>query len=365
MTESREKLYQGESSPAVVAMPRNLPSLLPSDGELRTMLAVAEQFVLSNLMPDSVKTAAAALVIIQKGRELGIPPMQAIGGIHVIKGKPTCSSDLMMALIYRDHGDNALRWTETTNESVTLAYKRKSWPEPSLFTWTKADTERAQIRNENNAKYPGAMLRARCISAVARMAFNDSIGGMHTPSEIDPSYDDDGVRRFQADGNTEARAIETTATITEAEPAMTTDDDHQRALRRLHAVAAEEGVDRDDVKQFIADLKRIPVGDVPSRRDWSLPFISWATTKLQLRGAEWVADRQRDDQTVDADVVVEYGLEGTVRRPLTTGEFVDETGQIVPAEDAAADERFPSTPASLLSDEDMQPGRRNPDEWTR
>jgi hypothetical protein len=37
------------------------------------------------------------------------------------------------------------------------------------------------------------MLRARCISAVARMAFPDSIGGMYTPEELGAEVDEDGT----------------------------------------------------------------------------------------------------------------------------------------------------------------------------
>jgi hypothetical protein len=40
------------------------------------------------------------------------------------------------------------------------------------------------------------MLRARCISAVARMAFPDSIGGMYTAEELGAEVDEDGAPIF-------------------------------------------------------------------------------------------------------------------------------------------------------------------------
>jgi hypothetical protein len=67
-------------------------------GQLR---GFGETLVKSGLLPQSIKTPEAAVVIILKGRELGIPPMEALNSISVIQGKPTVSPQLMLALIYR------------------------------------------------------------------------------------------------------------------------------------------------------------------------------------------------------------------------------------------------------------------------
>ena len=54
----------------------------------------------SGLAPDRM-TADQVAVVALKGRELGVPPMQALSHIHVIKGKPTLSAEMMRALITR------------------------------------------------------------------------------------------------------------------------------------------------------------------------------------------------------------------------------------------------------------------------
>ena len=365
MSESRPTTYHGSS--AVVAMPPTR-AMMPSPDDIRSMLALGEQFVASGLMPDAVKTAAAVVVILQKGRELGIPPMQAINGIHVIKGKPTCSSDLMMALIYRDHGDNALRWTETTNESVTLAYQRRGWSEPSRFTWTKADTERAQIRNENNGKYPGAMLRARCVSAVARMAFNDTIGGMYLPSEIDASYDDDGVRRFTQERAVDDAAIEVTEATGDPETiaSVFADADRKRASDALHAAARSVGMNHADIRRFMADRKNKPEAELSSMTTWDVRQFRAAKLQVDRFGREWVREQggtiDAEATVTDADADPELtGLDHGVRRNLRPGESIDpDTGEIVPpAEDA-----FPTTPRGLLTADDERAEQTSPDDWT-
>jgi len=158
---------------------------LPSQADWSTMLSMAEQLVKSGLLPATIKTAQAAVVIIQKGRELGIAPMAAINGIGVINGKPVCGAELMLALLYRDHGDEAVRVIRSDPDACEITYHRRGWSKPERFAFTIDDAKRAGLAGTATwTKYPAAMLRARCISAVARMAFPDSIGGMYTPEEL-------------------------------------------------------------------------------------------------------------------------------------------------------------------------------------
>lgn len=316
----RVAIYHGSDQGSVVAMPRTAATI-PSEGDLKTMLTLGETFIKSGLMPAAIKTAAAAVVIIQKGRELNIPPMQAINGINVIQGKPTCSSDLMTALIYRDHGDNALRWLEASNDSVTLAYKRRSWAEPSTFTWTKEDSNRAGLKGGNHDKYPGAMMRARAISAVARMAFNDSIGGMYLPEEIE-----EGVELVAAP--TPSAVASGPSVVVEAD---FSDGDRKRANDALHAAADKLGMSHEDIKQFVSEETGKPVGSMTT---WDIKQLVWARGLVERKGQQWVYEQGGED-VIDA-----------------------ETGEFVPADT----ERFPVAPASLLPSEDPQPTNRR--DWT-
>lgn len=162
--------------------------LMPDPGAWQTMLSMAQQLVDSGLLPATIKTPAAAVAIMQKGVELGVPPMHALSSIVVIQGKPTCSAELMAALIYRDHGDAALEFTEATDTRCTVTYKRRSWAARQTYSFSMADASRAGLADKGEwKKYPAAMLRARAVSAIARMAFPDTIGGMYTPEELGAS----------------------------------------------------------------------------------------------------------------------------------------------------------------------------------
>jgi hypothetical protein len=167
--------------------------VLPSRDDLDVMLALAEQFLKSGLLPQEVKSSAAALLIIQKGQELRIPPAYALSNIFVIKGKPTASTDLMLSLIYRDHGDEAIVFEETNDKVCRVSYARKNATVRRSHSFTMQQATAAGLTTSGTWKaYPDAMLRARCISSVARMAFNDSIAGMYTPEELGVEESADG-----------------------------------------------------------------------------------------------------------------------------------------------------------------------------
>lgn len=169
---------------------RQATSLLPDPQTWKTMADMADALFRSGLLPASIKSPQAAVAVIQKGTELGIPPMYALSNIVVIQGKPTANAELMLALIYRDHGDGAIVFTQSTNSECEVAYKRRSWTKAQTYTFTMADAQQASLLgNQTWQKYPAAMLRARCISAVARMAFPDSIGGMYTSEELGADVD--------------------------------------------------------------------------------------------------------------------------------------------------------------------------------
>lgn len=159
--------------------------LLPPEAAWRQMRAMADDLFASGLMPPGIKSAAATLALMAKGRELGIPAMSAIEGISIIQGKPTCSPHLMLALVKRDHGPGAMRVAESTAERCVVEWRQPGWPGTQTYAFTIEDAKRADLlKNPTWGKYPSAMLRARCISAVAKMAFPESVGGMYVHGEI-------------------------------------------------------------------------------------------------------------------------------------------------------------------------------------
>lgn len=160
-----------------------------SHQEWPMVMQQAEMLVRTKFLPAAIDTKEKAIAVMMKGRELGIPPMYALSNIAVISGKPTCTAELMLALIYRDHGDDAVIFTEASSTKATISYKRRGWKERQSFTFAIEDARTAGLSGGNWSKYPAAMLRARCTSAVGRMGFPDTIAGMYTPEELGATVD--------------------------------------------------------------------------------------------------------------------------------------------------------------------------------
>lgn len=152
---------------------------------LDAMLSEAQKYVASGLLPPNIKTAAAALLIMKCGRELGVPATYALRNIHVWSGRPTCSAELMLALIKRDHGSGAIRVKSSTPTECVIEYREDGWDGVSTYSFTQAMAKTAGLADKPTWKqYPDALLRARAISAVARFAFPGSIAGLYLPEEL-------------------------------------------------------------------------------------------------------------------------------------------------------------------------------------
>ena len=174
------------------------------DGSVRFAQLLAD----ADLLPRQfVGKPANVLYAIEYGRTLGITPVAAITGIHVIEGKPSASSGLIGALV-RQAG-HKLRVKSDGKTWATAQIVRADDPDFTYeCTW---DLERAaqaglcEIKNgkpwarDRNGKpatwekYTAAMLKARAITEVARDACEDVLFGLHyTPEELGAVVNQDG-----------------------------------------------------------------------------------------------------------------------------------------------------------------------------
>jgi hypothetical protein len=168
-------------------------SLFPSPVEWQMIKEQATMLVTTGFLPASIKTPEQAIAIALKGRELGIPPMQAFAHIHIIQGKPTISAELQLALIFKNCPGAVINYEETNGHCCVIMAKR---PNGSAvrFSFTIDEAKKAGLLSKDSwNKYPSAMLRARAISIAARALFADAIMGCsYTPEELGAEVDDEG-----------------------------------------------------------------------------------------------------------------------------------------------------------------------------
>lgn len=161
-------------------------ALIPTS--LDGFTALAKQFSESKLIPSDLQAKPAdVFVTLLAGHELGLSPMAALRGIHVIKGKPSLTADTMVGVVLSSGAAEFFRCIEATDKVATYETKRKGESEPRPpVSWTIEDAKRAGLDGEDRwKKYPRAMLKARCKAELARDVYPDVLAGCYVEGEIE------------------------------------------------------------------------------------------------------------------------------------------------------------------------------------
>ncbi|WNI19129.1 recombinase RecT [Actinacidiphila sp. ITFR-21] len=168
----------------------------------------AEALADTPLLPDQYRRQPASVLwAMEYGRALGLDVVTTITTIHVIKGKPSQSADLMLSRA-RTAGHRVRIQSERTRCVVTIVRADDPDDENSI-EWTLDDAVTAglcEIRNgrpysrsskgepQSWEKYPRAMLRARALSECVRMACPEVLhGAIYTPEELGARVDESGL----------------------------------------------------------------------------------------------------------------------------------------------------------------------------
>jgi hypothetical protein len=205
----------------------------------------------SGLLPRAyLHNPANVLFALEYGETLGITPIAAMLGIHVIDGKPCASSGLISGLVRRAGHKLRVRGDAV---SATCVIIRSDDPEYKFeFTWNMDRAKTAGLTSKQVWRnYPAAMLMARAITEAARAACQDVLFGLaYTPEELGAdALDDDYALEDYAPATTTAPSK--TAPVDAASPEV-----------------ADEPVDsgdmpaaRDTLRQLSDRLDELKCGD--------------------------------------------------------------------------------------------------------
>ena len=156
------------------------------DDTFRTMIELADRLHKSQFCPVQLKNAGQVLAVILTGRELGIGPMASLRNISIINQRASLSAELLAYLIKRDHGYDAIQFVGGSTDQATYRYKSRGMVDYAEYTYTMDMAKRAQLAGKDSwQKYPAEMLRARCVSGIARIAFQDVSLGLYTTEELE------------------------------------------------------------------------------------------------------------------------------------------------------------------------------------
>lgn len=160
---------------------------------------ISDKIVYARALADSAllpkhyqRNPANLLYALEYADALGVSPIHAITSIHVIEGKPTASADLIGSLVRK--AGHKLRVSGDDSHAVAVIIRADDPGFEFKAEWTIEKAKAAGLTNKSVWKnYPGAMLRSRAITEVARMAAPDALYGVqYTAEELGANVNADG-----------------------------------------------------------------------------------------------------------------------------------------------------------------------------
>lgn len=158
----------------------NEQTALVKSNELSDIMRVGATIAKSGYFEDA-KQEAQAVVKVLAGQELGVPPIQAMTGIYIVKGRIALGANIMAMLIKRS-GKYTYKVVKLTDEECEIVFYEGN-QEIGKSSFTRKDAERAGTQNMQ--KFPRNMLFARAMSNGAKWYTPDVFGGpVYVPEEL-------------------------------------------------------------------------------------------------------------------------------------------------------------------------------------
>ncbi len=142
----------------------------------------------SGMFPETVRSPSQALMILMKGRELGITALQAATDINVIKGKISLSANLVRAVVLGRGAAHYFRpvLEECDNSKAVFETHRRGEDKPHRMVFTLEQARGLGLLDRDQwKKQPATMLRHRAAVALAREIYPDVLAGVYLPDEIE------------------------------------------------------------------------------------------------------------------------------------------------------------------------------------
>jgi len=156
------------------------------DHARQTALDFCQYALDSGLLPEAIKSAQDAVLILLKGREMGMSDMEALNTLYIFKRKIGIQGTAMCSVLTR--AGIAIETVRSDENGCELIFHRKvggiQLANPVSFSLK--DAERAQLLDTSMyKKWPSTMLYWRAVAMGARRHGADVLGGAYLPEEIE------------------------------------------------------------------------------------------------------------------------------------------------------------------------------------
>lgn len=141
---------------------------------VRDVSRLASQIADTPFVPEGMRgNPAAVTAAILTGREMGLPPMTSLQHIHVIKGKPGKSAEIMRGMVLA--AGHEIRDVDVSDTRVILEGRRRG---EELWTRVGFTADQARKAKIDLGGYPEDKLYARATTRLCRRKFADVVGGI-------------------------------------------------------------------------------------------------------------------------------------------------------------------------------------------
>lgn len=161
-------------------------AIVPNSAE--DVFRLAQLIYNSRLAPKGYDTPEAVTIGILKGLELGLKPIQALGTIAVINGRPSIWGDGALGLVRSsglcDYVTETLEG-EGENRVAICEVMRRGEPKPIIRKFSVDDARKAGLWGKGGpwSQYPNRMLQMRARSIAIRDGFADVLQGLMLAEE--------------------------------------------------------------------------------------------------------------------------------------------------------------------------------------
>jgi len=155
-------------------------NIVKHENSFGDLMTVAKAFTASGYFVD-VKSEGQAMVKIMAGQEMGIPPFQAMQGIHIIVGKCVVGAGVMASRV-KGSGKYDYSVIEHSEKTCSINFLQDGQIIGNS-TFTIEDAKKAGTKNLD--KFPKNMLFARAISNGVKWYTPDIFtGAVYVPEEL-------------------------------------------------------------------------------------------------------------------------------------------------------------------------------------
>ena len=236
---------------------------------LQEALQFADLLIQSKMIPKSYvdKPAAAIVVAIQFGMELGMQPMQSLQNIASINGQPGVWGDAALALVlnsglceYYEEDDFE---TIKKNAKATFIVKRRGFPKAKTTTFSYQDAKDAGIfTNAVWKSYPYRMCQMRARSFGLRDSFPDVLKGMELAEAL------------QDYPGTTIEGQQSTAPAAEAKQEPKVETIGQAGGSAFYKAYKSSGWTPEEAKKWLSDA--LQIGEPHNKKDSrDIPIAEW------------------------------------------------------------------------------------------